>query len=83
MQIAQVSERGQITIPAEIRRRLGLRPGAKLEIEVREDAVILRPVPSISTLAGIFRRYAHQKPADWKTVRTETERAVAKEVAQE
>ncbi len=83
MQIAQVSERGQITIPAEVRRRLGLRPGAKLEIEVRDDAIILRPIPSISALAGIFRRYAREKPADWKTVRTETERAVAKEVAQE
>jgi len=83
MKIAQVSERGQITIPADLRRRLGLRPGTKVEIEVQDDAIILRPVPSISAVAGIFRRYAKQKPADWETARTQTERAVAEEVANE
>ena len=83
MKIAHVSERGQITIPAEVRRRLGLGPGAKLEIEVQDNAIILRPIPSISALAGIFRQHAREKPTDWETVRAETERAVAEEVAQE
>jgi len=37
-----VSSRGQVVIPQEIRERLHLREGSKLEVEVEEDHLVLR-----------------------------------------
>ena len=41
-----VNKRGMITMPAALRRKLGLRKtaGGKLQIDEREDGVLLRPV---------------------------------------
>jgi AbrB family looped-hinge helix DNA binding protein len=41
--IAQLSGRGTITLPAEVRRDLGLAEGDVLTVEVREGAVVLTP----------------------------------------
>jgi AbrB family looped-hinge helix DNA binding protein len=37
-----ISSKGQITVPAEVRRRLGLAPGTAVRFELRPDGVILR-----------------------------------------
>jgi antitoxin PrlF len=37
-----ISSKGQITIPVEIRDRLGLTPGTRVEMELREGEVVLR-----------------------------------------
>ncbi|MBI3368684.1 MAG: AbrB/MazE/SpoVT family DNA-binding domain-containing protein [Burkholderiales bacterium] len=37
-----VSSKGQIVLPAEIRRRLGLGPGAKLEVLEEPNGIKLR-----------------------------------------
>jgi AbrB family looped-hinge helix DNA binding protein len=37
-----VSEKGQVTIPKPLRRKLGLNPGQVLEFEAREGALIAR-----------------------------------------
>ncbi len=81
MILVKVSERGQISIPAAARRKLGIKPKSKVEVEVGEKEIILRPVRSISELYGIFHRYAKGKTRDWETIRTETERRVAREIA--
>ncbi len=39
-----LSSKGQIVLPAPVRRRLRLKPRAKLELEEREDGLFLRPV---------------------------------------
>ena len=36
-------DKGRVTIPSHIRRRLGLKPGDELQIELRGDMIILRP----------------------------------------
>ena len=41
--IATLRERGQLTIPAEVRRRAHLKEGAVVEFEVREEGLMLRP----------------------------------------
>jgi AbrB family looped-hinge helix DNA binding protein len=41
--IAQLSGRGTLTLPAEIRRRLGLEEGDVLMVEVRDGSVVLTP----------------------------------------
>jgi AbrB family looped-hinge helix DNA binding protein len=78
-----VSERGQLTIPAEARRKLGIRPRSRVEIFVRDDDIIVRPLKTVRELRGIFRRYAEGKSSDWDTVREDTMQRVAREVARE
>ena len=43
---SSVSPKGQVTIPAEIRRLLGVRPKDRVRFEVEDGRVRLRPVPS-------------------------------------
>ena len=40
----RVTSKGQVTIPIEIRERLGLHPGSEVEFELDGDAVRLRKV---------------------------------------
>jgi len=40
----KISEKGQVTIPIEIRRRLGLLPETEVEFEVAGNAVKIRKV---------------------------------------
>jgi AbrB family looped-hinge helix DNA binding protein len=37
-----ISARGRITIPAEVRNRLGLVPGTEVELELRDGEIVLR-----------------------------------------
>jgi AbrB family looped-hinge helix DNA binding protein len=41
--ITTMSSKRQITLPAEIVRRLGLKPGAKLAVYVQDDQIVLQP----------------------------------------
>lgn len=41
--ISQVSPRGQVTLPASVRKALGLKPGDILLVEVEEGRVVLEP----------------------------------------
>ncbi len=83
MAIALVSEKGQITLPAEARKRIGIKARSRVEVEVRGQEIVVRPLQSISDVAGVFREAARGKSLDWKTIRAETERRVAEEVANE
>ncbi len=38
----QVTSKGQVTIPVEIRERLGILPNSEVEFEVVGDAVVMR-----------------------------------------
>ncbi len=50
-----LDNRGRITIPSEIRKKLRLKKGTTLLIEVREKMIILKPLRKISAkdLLGI------------------------------
>jgi AbrB family looped-hinge helix DNA binding protein len=39
-----ISSKGQVTVPVEVRQRLGLRPGTRVEFELRPDGALLRRV---------------------------------------
>jgi antitoxin PrlF len=41
-----ISSKGQITVPQEIRKRLGLEAGDRVEFVVEEDRTVIRPVRS-------------------------------------
>jgi AbrB family looped-hinge helix DNA binding protein len=38
-----VSQRGQITLPSDVRKRLGIKEGAVLTLEERKGELVLRP----------------------------------------
>jgi looped-hinge helix DNA binding domain, AbrB family len=39
----KVSSKHQIAVPSEVRRRLGIKAGDRLEVEIRDDVIVLRP----------------------------------------
>lgn len=39
----KVSSKHQIAVPSEARRRLGIKAGDRLEVEIRDDLIVLRP----------------------------------------
>ncbi len=47
--IATLTSKSQITIPAEVHRRLGIGPGDRVVLEVEGGAATLRPVPTPSS----------------------------------
>lgn len=80
MAIIRVSEDGRITIPAAARKKLGIAPGSTVRIDIRETEIAVRPIKSITDVAGIFHEYAEGKTTDWDTIREQTMQAVAREV---
>ena len=67
-----VSERGQITLPAALRKRLGIEPGGVLVVEEKNGAVILRPAAVVA-----LETYSDADIARWdeEDRLTEAERA--------
>ncbi len=64
---AKVSKKGQITLPAEVRKLLNLRPGTRIRFVVEKDAARIVPAAGgIETLKGAVKADA---PQDFKTAR--------------
>ena len=79
--IARVSNKGQITLPAAIRRKLGISPNSQVEVRATEQGILIRPVKPVSELSGILSKYARPGATeDWDTIREQAEKAVAEEV---
>ena len=84
MTILTISEKGQVTVPARVRRALGFMPGGSVEVVIVDDALLMRPARSIRSVRGFFAGIGAGKAvADWDQIRRETERTVAAEVAGE
>lgn len=73
-----VSSKGQIVLPAELRRRLGMGAGARLEIQEEPDGLKLRVLRSVVTsddiagLAGMVkapRRGVERRLEDFDSAR--------------
>ena len=48
IELGSISSRGQIAIPSEIRRELGLNEGSKVLFTVKDNAVVMKKVNSAS-----------------------------------
>ncbi|OGB06791.1 MAG: hypothetical protein A3E25_09550 [Burkholderiales bacterium RIFCSPHIGHO2_12_FULL_69_20] len=62
-----VSSKGQIVLPAELRRRLGMGAGARIEVLEESDGLKLRVVRSVATadmtaMAGMVKAPARGVP---------------------
>ncbi|MEX0770613.1 MAG: AbrB/MazE/SpoVT family DNA-binding domain-containing protein [Balneolaceae bacterium] len=80
---ATVTSKGQITIPAEIRKRFKLQAQDKVRFETKGDRVILRPVRREDLLAVYNSVSAKGKETDIHTIREETQKAIGEQAAKE
>ena len=57
---AEVEDRGRVTIPAHLRRNLGITKGEKLEISSKDGAIILKrkKTVSVSDIHGSIGHFA-------------------------
>ena len=51
-----VSERGQVTLPAAMRRRLGIKAGGIVVVEDRDGELVIRPAAVVELAAYRTRR---------------------------
>lgn len=58
-QVATVTSKSMVTIPARIREKYGIHEGSKLEFVESDEGVLLVPVKSLRELRGAFK--AHEK----------------------
>lgn len=50
--ITTITRKSQVTIPAEIKKKLGLEEGMRVTVWEEEGKVVMKPMPSILSLAG-------------------------------
>ena len=77
-----VTEKGQVTIPQDIRRLLGIQPRDKIRFEVDGDVVKISRAES-KLLKWFGSVTPRNRPEDFEKVREEFEKGVAEEVASE
>jgi AbrB family looped-hinge helix DNA binding protein len=51
---AKVSSGGRLTVPREVRRALGVRPGDKVAFEITESGIVVQPV----RMRSVFHEFA-------------------------
>jgi len=64
--LAKVFNKGQIVIPAALRKALGIKIGDKVNLIVEKDGIKITLVKKQATaekLAGVFSKYAKGKPS--------------------
>ena len=54
MPIATLSAKGQVTLPAKLRKNLGMRPHDRLVIETAGDAIVIRRTADFFELEGFL-----------------------------
>jgi len=82
MKATTLTTKGQVTIPAEIRARLGLKPRDKVVFDLDGDTARLRKAESkIAAMYGSVK--PRNRPEDFRKLREEFEKGVAEEVLSE
>jgi AbrB family looped-hinge helix DNA binding protein len=83
MPIMKITERGQISIPTAMRKKLGMKPHSKVDVQLRGDEVVVRPIHSIREVYGALHKYTEGVTLSWEEIRTQTEEIIAREVVSE
>ena len=75
---SMVTSKGQATIPAPLRKNLGIKPGQKVIFSQHQNGLMLNRIPDISELKGSLKPKVKVKYSNRKA-----DRAVEKFVVQE
>ena len=76
--LATLTSKGQVTLPAEVRKSLGLKTGDKIAFRVEDNEVRLRRTGSVvETTSGILK--SHKRPLTAEELRAAAEQAMAEE----
>ena len=82
MPISVLTSKGQMTIPKEVRKALNLHPSEKVIIVVEGNRAIIQPLKgNLLDIGGSVKITDREKPIDFKKVREEVKKRVAKKVA--
>ncbi len=54
---AVVSSKGQVTLPAAMRAKLGIKPGSHIHFELREGELVIKPELPMSAYYGMLKDY--------------------------
>lgn len=60
-----ITEKGQVVIPQSIRDALQLKPATRVYLEIKDDAVVVKPVLSINQAFGMFKTSKKASQADY------------------
>ena len=64
---ATVSSKGQVTLPAAMRAKLGIAVGSRIQFELRDKDLEVRPEVPMSAYYGMLKPYMHLfKPEDFE-----------------
>jgi AbrB family looped-hinge helix DNA binding protein len=84
--IVYLSAKAQFTIPQPLRRHLGVQPGSKLELIVRDRDLLIRPIRRsvAAATAGSLRRYVAKDKLgrSWEEIIETTKTMVSREQAE-
>ncbi len=64
MQTVTVSPKYQVVIPKEVRCRLGIKPGQKVEVLVYDERLVFIPVHGVRAARGLARGIDTQVPRE-------------------
>jgi AbrB family looped-hinge helix DNA binding protein len=79
---SSVSPKGQITLPAEVRHSLGIKPRDVVQITLEDGVIAVRPVQS-RIMKHYQRAGSLERPLDWKEVERIAHEDQAESVARE
>jgi AbrB family looped-hinge helix DNA binding protein len=54
MPVSTVSSKGQITLPAQVRRKLRIKPNDRVTIDAVDDAIVIKRAPDLFELKGFL-----------------------------
>jgi AbrB family looped-hinge helix DNA binding protein len=54
MTVSTISSKGQITLPASLRRKLGIKPHDRVRVELGDQAILVKPAPDLFVLEGFL-----------------------------
>jgi len=60
-QVVKVTRRGQTTIPRDFREKYGIREGDRILVEDRDGELVIRVIPKLEALAGIYAKYGRKE----------------------
>ncbi|HWE63287.1 MAG TPA: AbrB/MazE/SpoVT family DNA-binding domain-containing protein [Chloroflexota bacterium] len=78
--LSVITRKGQVTLPVEIRQRLGLKQGDTIAFRLEDGHVLLRRGENVATATeGIFKQYV-DTPRTAEELRAAAEKAIAEDV---